>query len=497
MKIKRYFLLIFILIFLVVPLASCSQSKTEEATNTKSEKPKGDKPPPVSLPAELLKNDTDFLLPTILGQPTDSSITVNIVPKEKMSLYIEYGDSKEDYNNKTETFTLNPSVPNEIYITKLNKNTRYYYKLNYKLEGQTDFLKTEENSFMTQRSEGSEFTFGIQGDSHPERGSQFSGDLYLNTMKNVVQDTPDFYMTIGDDFSVDTMKNITKPLVEGLYTNQRKYLGVVAKSSPLFLVNGNHEQAAKYVLDGTENNSAVWAQNSRNSYFSQPLPNSFYGGDNTEVPYIGKLRDYYSFSWGDALFVVIDPYWNSSVPVDNSLNGGEKRANMWDITLGDEQYAWLKKTLEESTSKYKFVFTHHVLGTGRGGIEMAKEYEWGGNTKNGSNQFKEERPNWQYPIHELMVKTGVTIFFQGHDHIFVKQELDGVIYQTLPEPADPNYALYNDSAYKTGEKYGNTGHVRVTVSGTEVKVDYISSAIGDGKSNGKSNGEVIYSYTVN
>ncbi|MBK6791105.1 MAG: hypothetical protein IPG80_00890 [Anaerolineales bacterium] len=41
------------------------------------------------------------------------------------------------------------------------------------------------------------------------------------------------------------------------------------------------------------------------------------------------------------------------------------------------QYQWFRQTLETSNAKYKFVFTHHVLGTGRGGIELADTFEWG------------------------------------------------------------------------------------------------------------------------
>ena len=33
---------------------------------------------------------------------------------------------------------------------------------------------------------------------------------------------------------------------------------------------------------------------------------------------------------------------------------------MWDITHGDAQYQWLRKTLSESKAKYKFVFAHHA-----------------------------------------------------------------------------------------------------------------------------------------
>jgi hypothetical protein len=140
------------------------------------------------------------------------------------------------------------------------------------------------------------------------------------------------------------------------------------------------------------------------------------------------------------------------------------------VTLGEEQYQWFKHTLETSTAKYKFVFTHHVLGTGRGGIELAGGFEWGD-----AAALAIHRPGWDKTIQQLMADNHVTIFFQGHDHIFVKQELDGVIYQTLPEPADPNYALLNSDYYQSGDKLPNSGHVRVTVSPDGVTVDYIRS----------------------
>ena len=158
--------------------------------------------------------------------------------------------------------------------------------------------------------------------------------------------------------------------------------------------------------------------------------------------------------------------------------------DLWNVTLGDAQYQWFKQTLENSDAKYKFVFTHHVLGTGRGGIEVADGYEWGD-----AANLAAHRPGWDKTIQQLMADNGVTIFFQGHDHIFVKQELDGVIYQTLPEPANPNYTYENDDAYKTGDKYPNSGHVRVTVSPENVKVDYVRSYLDKPD-------EVAFSYTV-
>jgi len=80
-----------------------------------------------------------------------------------------------------------------------------------------------------------------------------------------------------------------------------------------------------------------------------------------------------------------------------------------------------------------------------------------------------------------MAENGVTIFFQAYDHIFAKQEKDSVIYHTLPEPADSNYALYNVDAYKCCIEFVNSGHVRVTVSNNNVKVDYFTFVQGRSK----------------
>jgi hypothetical protein len=255
----------------------------------------------------------------------------------------------------------------------------------------------------------------------------------------------------------------------------------------VFLVNGNHEQASLANMNGGADNVAVWAQTARNTYYPQPAPDSFYTGDSEPVGPIGLLRDYYAFTWGDALFVVIDPYWHSPQTVDNQFGADrdeKKNRDLWNVTLGDAQYQWFKQTLETSTARYKFVFTHHVLGTGRGGIELANSYECGD-----SALLAAHRPGWDKTIQQIMAENHVTIFFQGHDHIFVRQELDGVIYQTLPEPANPFYTYENEETYKSGEKQPNSGRVRVSVSPGGVKVDYIRSYLDKPD-------EQVFSYTV-
>lgn len=454
-------------------------------------------------------------LSIILGRPTDRSVVINVVSPAGGEAYVEWGMRPGEWSRKTSGMTLQAGVPSEIEINGLKANTRYYYRLMLKTQGQA--LRAEsENSFNTQRSPGSTFTFALQSDSHPERqGKMFDSGLYEQTLRNVAKDQPDFYLTLGDDFSIERFINrqsLSQENINQVYAQQHRYLGIVGSSSPIFPVNGNHEQAALYLLDGTPNNAAVMAAKARNKFFALPAPDQFYGGDAEKVEHVGLLRDYYAWTWGDALFVVIDPYWHSPDAVDNRAGdenrkdtkksdrtaekSGKGNRDLWQITLGDVQYRWLVKTLSESKARWKFVFAHHVNGTGRGGVELAGQYEWGGKDRRGQNLFREKRPGWALPIHELMVKTGVTIFFQGHDHLYARQELDGIIYQTVPSPADPTYQAFNREAYRSGDIFPNSGHLRVTVSANDVRVDYVRSFLVTDEKAGASNGIVSHSYSV-
>ncbi len=429
----------------------------------------------------------DFIASEILGRPTDGSVSANIVPAVAMAVYYEYGTASGSYTARSAAQNAASGVALETQISGLQPNTRYYYRLRY------GNAAGEEHSFVTQRSPGSTFTFAIQGDSHPERlNKEFSPELYPITLQQAAADQPDFYMTSGDDFSVDHLQSVNAATVKALYINQRQWLGQVG--APVFLVNGNHEQAAMANLNGTADNVAVYAQTARNSLYPQPAPDGFYRGDSTTVPYIGQLRDYYAFTWGEALFVVLDQYWHSPVTVDNSFGADHDpkgQRDLWQVTIGDTQYQWFKQTLAASTANYKFVFSHHVLGTQRGGIEQATKYEWGD-----AAGLATHRPGWDKTIHQLMVDNHVTIYFQGHDHIFVHQQLDGVIYQTLPQPADPNYALNNASAYQSGDKLPSSGYLRVTVAPANVNVDYVRSYLPKDETNGHKTGDVAFSYTL-
>lgn len=458
----------------------------------------------------------------ILGQPTDHNATINLRSNANLEIYYQYGLTPSVYIGQTGTMVTSPDpFASGFYVTQavlngLIPDQRYYYRLLYRPTGTSGtFVAASERSFHTQRLLGASFTFAIQGDSHPERPTKmFNSDLYTQTLSAANAEQIDFYITSGDDFSVDTLPGpYTAAAVTGRYALQLPYFDALS-SAALFLGTGNHEQTSlwNYNLPSDANSSnqvPIWAQNARNLYYPVPAPNdsitgNFYSGNSTSLPGInGTLRDYYAWTWGDALFVVIDPYWSSTAQVDNTLGadvsgaGNGKTPNLWLVSHGDQQYAWLKQTLEQSTAKWKFVFAHHVLGTGRGGVERAPLFEWGGENQNGTPGFAVNRPSWPSTIHQLFVQNHVTIFFQGHDHIYAHQQLDGVTYQSLPNPADNTYTAFNSDAYTTGEQFPNSGYTKVSVGPNGVKVDYIREWLPqDEKPPAQVSGLLQFSYSI-
>jgi hypothetical protein len=85
------------------------------------------------------------------------------------------------------------------------------------------------------------------------------------------------------------------------------------------------------------------------------------------------------------------------------------------------------------------------------------------------------RPGWGKPIHQLLKENGVSIVFKGHDHLYVKEEMDGIIYQTLPQPSHPGDATNSaiPYGYGAGKVIGGSGYLKVQTNSTEAKVDFV------------------------
>jgi VCBS repeat-containing protein len=445
-----------------------------------------------------------FTAPELLARPTDHSVTVNVVASQNIEAYFQYDTASGVYTNQTSTATSTGGTPLQVVIDGLSANTRYYYRMVYREVGTTDWIYRDEHSFYTQRAPSSTFTFTIISDSHMNGGGG-SVSLYQQTLNNVLADHPDFHLDLGDTFWMDGVTSST--VANQRYLNQRQYMGTISPSVPIFVPVGNHEDEEAWHLDDTGNPATsppVLSANARKKYFPNPVPDSFYTGNTDPYSYLDgdHLReDYYAWTWGDALFVVIDPYWYTTTkPYIGNAGGGESSdvgsGDRWDWTLGLQQFNWLKQTLENSTAKYKFIFDHHQLGGAedyvRGGANYANLVEWGGYNEDGTTWgWDVKRPVAQWgskPIHQLMVDNHVTAYFHGHDHLYAYEARDGIVYQSVPSAAISGSGLstyYNNKPY-TIKVLPSPGHLRVTVSPSQVTVDYVAT----------SSGTVNYSYTI-
>ena len=319
-----------------------------------------------------------FLAPEILGRPTNHSVTMNVIPTEDLEVYAEFGSTSGAYTARTQTESHLAGTPFEITLDGLQPDTRTYYRIRYRQPGAAEFAAGQERSFWTQRASGSTFTFDIQGDSHPERvNKQFDADPVHAHSANAAADQPDFYMTIGDDFSVDTLKTVNADTVTHSISTSGSGWGWWARRCSWSTAITSRPRWRTWTARRT-----MW-RSGRRPPATPTIPS---------LPPMRSTPATPSRSSSSGCCAIITPSpgatpcsWSSTptgIPrrpwiTSSALVGRKKNRDLWNNTLGETQYQWFKRTLETSTAKYKFVFAHHVNGTGRGGIELANTYEWG------------------------------------------------------------------------------------------------------------------------
>ncbi len=432
-------------------------------------------------PTMVVDAFTDEVLtaPELLARPTDRSIVVHVVPAMALEVYYEWGTAPGAYAGQTDAQAAPARAPLVTTLPGLAAGTRYYYRMRHRRPGETAWQARAERSFVTARPRGAAFTFTVQADSHLDDRSDYG--VYASTLDNVLRDRPDFHVDLGDTFMGDKHMAPFTPVVspamdpgtvDARYAFDRANFARISHSVPLFLVNGNHEGESGWQLDGTANNLAVWATLARKRYFPNPVADGFFSGSTTPEPLVGVRESYYAFEWGDALFVMLDPFWYTRQ---------RPNADRWRWTLGEAQYQWLRRVVEGSTARFKFVFLHHLLGgvtpEARGGAEAAPLFEWGGLNEDRTPGFAAHRPGWPAPIHQVLRDAHVTAVFHGHDHVYVRQALDGVTYQEVPQPSASNFTngatIAAEGGYASGDVRSSSGHVRVAVSADRAEVTYV------------------------
>jgi hypothetical protein len=132
-------------------------------------------------------------------------------------------------------------------------------------------------------------------------------------------------------------------------------------------------------------------------------------------------------------------------------------------------------------------------------MEGASFYEWGGMNEDGTEGFSYKRPGWAMPIHDLLVKNHVNIVFHGHDHLFVRQDLDGIVYQEGPQPGYPRYDNTRSAVeygYTHGDLLASPGILRIRVEPDKAGVDYVRAVLPSSNAGKLTNEAVSFHYDI-
>lgn len=426
---------------------------------------------------------SELIVAPLIFAPTKERFELNAVAADgnpkTLRLFVQRSVNKGWTEVKTARYPAFDLV--EWSVTDLSPGTEYPYAIVTApealkaLEPGTDSVEHPGLLFsgkaLTQREPGASFSFALITDTHLRPHAVTPGldisageeEVLLSVVKDIEVKHPDFIVHLGDvlDFH-DYGFNDPPPSGEVTrwgYLNYRRMLTDMIGSAAHFMVIGNWEgENGDY--DETEINRS---REQRLLYAPGPDPGTYpQGGSPTE--------DYYAYTWGDALFIVLNVMTYTTAPHLLSTHPGL----VDDWTLGEKQMAWFEKTLANATTKWRFVLIHHTVGGAAGNLDNSAYGRGGGQAASVGEQVR---------VHALMLEHGVQIFFYGHDHVFTDMVVDGIHY-TLPGSAG---APWKFETYETGyiDYRPESGHGFVTVTPQNVLVEFIAEG-----------GEVIGSYTV-
>jgi 3',5'-cyclic AMP phosphodiesterase CpdA len=356
-------------------------------------------------------------------------------------------------------------------LTNLEEGARYEYRIESRDQDPPRLMY--EGSGTTAKPPGETFDFVILGDTHISPYVTVPGDLYANDyseytllwLADAIQaEEADFLVNLGDMLDFHWF-GFNDPPPDGSYTrlgylNYRRCMKDAIGHAVHFPVVGNWDGENGYYAP----EEIAYSRAERLNYVPAPDDQGFPEGGSPD-------QDYYALTWGDALLVVLNVQSYTEVPLllDYPMGSPE------DWTLGAEQLAWLERTLDASTSKWKFLFIHHAVG-GKAGDEANSIYGRGGGLAANVGE--------QAYVHDLMLQHGVQIFFYGHDHVFTDMVVDGIHYSLPGSAGAPWKFLDVETGYT--DYFIDSGFARVEVSPDTVSVDYVSTT-----------GEVLQNYELN
>lgn len=352
-------------------------------------------------------------------------------------------------------------------VDGLKPGTRYTYAIHMMSAGHRDVVVAR-GGFTTQRTGSESFVAALITDPHT--GSFREGAPELRVMDDVVsnvrRDNPEFVIGLGDNVAWPSSRDAAQTSsadAERAYEMYRRHTAPLTAFTPHFSLLGNWEgETGKFPLE-----SIALVRGVRHRFLPNP--------DHRTYPQGGSAgQDYYAFTWGPALFVILNVQGYTKASAAQTLPTPSDVSKVEDWTLGRTQLSWLESTLKASSQPFKFLCIHHAVG-GNAGDPQDTLYGRGG--------ARAAKVGEQRVVHALMRDHGVQIFFYGHDHVFVDDVVDGIHYALPGSFGAPWHFGPRITGYD--RFWPDSGHARLTVSAREARVEYVNQR-----------GEVFHAFAV-
>lgn len=423
----------------------------------------------------------------IIGRVTGRTAQINVVTSSRKEFIVAWGDTPNPIEFKREV-RLKGRGSLTADLGALRPGRRYYYQIGSRDPGQVGYHYSPVRGFVTQRPPGSKFSFAIFADGHV-LGKVKNEQHYTNLARSVemaAAEDIDFVVFVGDESCLDgsgdhaIMQRVTSNQKETKrrYAFWRSVYAPLLASRPAYLALGNHDgEAGFYAIEKRVDDTFYWQRwgtVARKKYILNPRHDTYLeGGENAGWsgikgdPAFGgadegncsPLENYFAWSWGDALFIVLDPFRYTKHRSDDP--------SIW--TLGEEQLEWLDEALSKSKRRHQFVISHHLVGGAPWSADTSRPGSYG----RGGAEFS--HIGEQEIIHKLMRRHKAKFFLYGHDHIFRVSKRDKIKYICCGRHTSTNGRWWQNEGWR--EIYGDdfdalVGYTLVDVSPEFVRVRY-------------------------
>ena len=335
------------------------------------------------------------------------------------------------------------SGPTIVQLSGLKPATTYYYRLHYRLAGsETDWQTGQIRRFRTDPGCDSIFRMCLTADSHIMWFGDFQNKFEKigNLLTNPDIDC-DIWVDLGDTITADPGGGIGRVFTrwqdqaDALYNAAHAGLSRAAHSIPFYSAIGNHDGILGYF--GKQEQFDIEARvrwwHFCPLYNSETLGGMLFGKARYNflpIPDSGlsltkDYRTYFSWTYGDARLIVLDPYTSSTTYPDDSCD-------IW--TLGNTQQAWIKEQLNDIRTTWKLIFIHqhgggHPDRYNRFGDELFGEpsqcYGNGGASTIADSSLYGE-------LIQLIEDRNDTVLFIGHDHVYNVSQHKQLYVITVP-----------------------------------------------------------------